>query len=65
MKKFTVEETRMLLIALNHMQYDFANEADKCRNENCFLSAQYYTERANVYMRLSHKVSDMIDDITE
>lgn len=65
MKKFTVEEASMLLAALNHMADYFANEADECRNVNAFLSAQYHTERLNAYMSLYHKVSDMLDDITE
>lgn len=65
MKKFTVGEARMLFEALNHMQNEFASEAEECRNANDVLSAQYYTERSNAYMRLYHKVSDMFDDITE
>lgn len=65
MKKFTVDEARMLLAALNHMQDKLANEADECINAYAVLSAQYYTERANAYMNLYHKVSDMLDDITE
>lgn len=64
MKKFTVEEASMLFAALNHMQDELANKADECRNANAVLSAQYYTERANAYMALFHKVSDMLDDIT-
>lgn len=65
MKKFTVEEARMLLAALNRMQDALANEAAECRNANAVLSAQYYTERSNAYMSLYHKVSDILDDITE
>lgn len=65
MKKFTVEEAGMLLAALNHMQAEFANEADECRNANAVFSAQYYTERSDAYLHLYHKVSDMLDDITE
>ena len=65
MKKFTVEETRLLLAALNQMQDELATKADECRNENCVLSAQYYTERSNAYMSLFHKVAEMMDDITE
>lgn len=65
MKKFTVEETVMLLAALNHMVDYFANEADECRNVNASLSAQYFAERSNAYQSLYHKVSDMLDDITE
>lgn len=65
MEKFTTEETRMLLAALNHMQDEFAREAEECRNVNAFLSAQYHTERSNAYLNLYHKVSDMLDDITE
>lgn len=65
MKKFTVEEAGMLLAALNHMQAEFASEADECRNADAVLSANYYTERSNAYLSLYHKVSDMMDDITE
>ena len=65
MKKFTVEEARMLLAALNYVQDEFAKAADEHRNANAVLSAQYYTERANAYQSLYHKVSDMLDDITE
>lgn len=65
MKKFTAEEAGMLLAALNHMQSEFANEADEYKKAGAVLSAQYYTERSDVYLRLYHKVSDMIDDITE
>lgn len=65
MKKFTVEEAWMLLAALNHMQAEFASEAEEYRNNNAVFSAQYYTERSDAYLRLYHKVSDMIDDITE
>lgn len=65
MQKFTVEEAGMLLAALNHMQAEFASEADECRNANAFLSAQYNAERSNAYLNLYHKVSDMLDDITE
>lgn len=63
--RFTVEEYRMLLAALNHMQDELASEAEECRNVNAFLSAQYYTERSNAYLNLYRKVSDMMDDITE
>lgn len=65
MNKFTVEEASMLLAALNHMQAEFASEADECRNADAVLSANYYVERSNAYMNLYHKVSDMLDDITE
>ena len=65
MKKFTIEETRMLLVALNHMQDKLATKADECRNADAVLSAQQYTERSNAYMSLFHKVSVMMDDITE
>lgn len=65
MNKFTVEEVRMLLAALNHMQAEFASEADEYKNANAVFSAQYYTERSNDYLNLYHKVSDMLDDITE
>lgn len=65
MKKFTVEEAGMLLAALNHMQAEFASEADEYRNANAVFSAQYYTERSDAYLRLYHKVSGMLDDITE
>lgn len=65
MKKFTVEEVRMLLVALNHMEDELANKAVECRNADAVLSASYYAERAYTYMSLYHKVSDMIDDITE
>lgn len=65
MKKFTVEEARMLLAALNHMQAEFAGDADECRNADAVLSANYYTERSNAYLSLYHKVSGMLDDITE
>lgn len=65
MKKFTVEEARMLFAALNHMYDVLANEAAECRNANDVLSAQYYTERSNAYMSLYLKVSDMLDDIIE
>lgn len=65
MKKFTVAEARMLLEALNNMQDGLANKAEECRNADAVLSASYYAERANAYMILYHKVSDMLDDITE
>ena len=65
MKKFTVEEAGMLLAALNNMQAEFAGEADEYRNANAVLSANYYTERSIAYLSLYHKVSDMLDDITE
>lgn len=65
MKKFTVEEARMLLAALNRMQDILANEAAECINSDAVLSAQYYTERSNAYLSLYNKVSDMLDDITE
>lgn len=65
MKKFTVEEARMLLAALNRMQDLLANEAAECINADAVLSAQYYTERSNAYLNLYHKVSDMLDDITD
>lgn len=65
MKKLTVDEVRMLLAALNHMQVEFSNEADEYRKANAVFSAQYYTERSDAYLRLYHKVSDMLDDICE
>lgn len=65
MNKFTVEEAGMLLAALNHMQAEFASEADECRNADAVLSANYYAERSNAYLSLYHKFSDMLDDITE
>lgn len=65
MKKFTIEETRMLLAALNNMQAELASEAEEYRNNNAVFSAQYYTERSNAYMSLFHKVAEMMDDITE
>ena len=65
MKKFTVEEVNMLLAALNHMQNEFASEAEECRNVNAFLSAQYNTERSTAYLNLYHKVSDMLGDLME
>lgn len=65
MKKFTVEEAGMLLAALNHMYAEFESDAEECRNVNAFLSAQYHAERSNAYLNLYHKVSDMLDDITE
>lgn len=65
MNKFTVEEAGMLLAALNRMQDRFANEAAECINADAVLSAKYYTERSNAYQSLYHKVSDMLDDITE
>ena len=65
MKKFTVEEARMLLAALNRMQDLLANEAAECINADAVLSAQYYTERSSAYLNLYHKVSDMMVDITE
>lgn len=55
----------MLLAALNHMQAEFASEAEEYRNNNAVFSAQYYTERSDAYLRLYHKFSDMLDDITE
>lgn len=65
MKKFTAEEAGMLLAALNRMQDRFANEAAECINADAVFSAQYYTERSDAYLRLYHKVSDMLDDICE
>lgn len=65
MKKFTVEEAGMLLAALSHMYSEFESDAEECRNANAFLSAQYNVERSNAYLNLYHKVSDMLDDITE
>ena len=65
MNKFTVEEAGMLLAALNHMQAEFASEADECRNADAVLSSNYYTERSTAYLSLYHKFSDMLDDITE
>ena len=65
MKKFTVAEACMLLAALNYMTNEFASEAEECKNVNASLSAQYFAERSNAYKSLYHKVSDMLDDITE
>ena len=65
MQKFTAEEAGMLFTALNHMQDELADKAVECRNANAALCAQYYTERSNAYLNLYHKVSDMLDDITE
>lgn len=65
MKKFTVAEVGMLLAALNYMQNEFASTAEGCKGVNAFLSAQYFAERSNAYLNLYHKVSDMLDDITE
>lgn len=65
MKKFTVDESRMLLTALEHMKDEFANAADKCKKDNSFLSEKYYKERSNAYKQLFYKVAEMMDDITE
>lgn len=65
MKKFTAGEAGMLLAAISRMQDIFANKAAECINADAVLSAHYYTERSNAYRSLYHKVSDMLDDITE
>lgn len=65
MNKFTVKEAGMLLAALNYMKNEFASEAEGCKDVNASLSAQYFAERSNAYQSLYHKVSDMLDDITE
>lgn len=65
MKKFTVAEASMLLAALNYMKNEFASAAEGCKDLNAVLSAKYYTERSDAYLNLYHKVSDMLDDITE
>lgn len=63
--KFTIDEYRMLLHAVNLDMHQNAKASDTCKKQGNYLTSGYYADRSQAYRKLYDKMVDMIDDITE
>ena len=63
--KFTMEEYRMMLKAVNHEANSMCKKSEACMDAGAELSARYYYERCQKYQNLFSKMCKMMDDITE
>ena len=63
--KFTIDEFRRILDAVNHEAHRAAKESVSCAEEGRGLAANYYGGLEQDYKELFDKLVEMMDDITE
>lgn len=63
--KLTIEEYGMLMKAVLDKADIMLSLSEICKEQECYLTSDYYAARFKDYKNLGAKLAEMMDDITE